>query len=54
MDQAEILCLGEGVQADLRHPLPSEVHFLNINVAKYLPPGFDNEVSQLHGISTGS
>lgn len=40
--------------ADLSHPLPSEVPFLNINVAKCLPPGFDHAGSQLHSVSTGS
>lgn len=49
---AEILCPGEGVEADLSHPLPSEVPFLNTNVAKCLPPGFDHRGSQLHSVNT--
>lgn len=49
---AEILFPGEGVEADLSHPLPSEVPFLNTNVAKCLPPGFDHRVSQLHSVNT--
>lgn len=46
------VCGSQQKSCVLSHPLPSEVPFLNTNVAKCLPPGFDHRVSQLHSVNT--